>query len=117
MSLNPSDKFSIRPLSRPIIGFDDTRIVWIGCLCNTAILMGVFYPNMFFSGPYDRYLALWAGVLAFVAIHWYGMRWLYLEVVKRYPGYNNRRHRIVRLPLVVSLYFACLLYTSDAADD
>ena len=67
--------------------------------------MGVLYPNMFFTGPYDRYLALWIGILVFMFIHWYGMRYLYLEIVKRYPGYDNRRPRLIRLPLLILLYF------------
>ena len=76
-----------------------------GCVCNTAILMGVLYPNMFFTGPYDRYLGLWIGILVFMFIHWYGMRYLYLEIVKRYPGYDHRKQRMIRLPFVILLYF------------
>ena len=116
VAANPLRNFKIRPLSQPIIGFDDTQIILFGTVINTAILMGVFYPNMFFTGPYDRYIALWVGIIVFMFIHWYGMRYLYLELVRRYPGFDNRRHRIARLPLVVLAYFVITLVLDLVTD-
>lgn len=116
MTQNPSTRFSIRPLSRPIIGFDDTRIMVLGCICNTAIMMGIFYPRMFYTGPYDRYITLWVGILLLSLVTWYGMRCLYLVLAKRYPGEEKRRHRILRLPLLLAFYYiltAILDFTLD----
>jgi len=88
----------------------------LGCICNTAIMMGIFYPNMFFTGPHDRYLALWVGILLFSAIHWYGMRCLYLVLAKRFPGASNRSNRIIRLPLLLALYYILTAVLDFALD-
>lgn len=88
----------------------------LGCICNTAIIMGVFYPRMFFTGPYDRYFALWIGILLFCAIHWYSMRCLYLVLVKRFPGAGNRKQRILRLPLLLALYYVLTAVLDFALD-
>lgn len=48
--------------SKKILGFDDSNFYFLGCLINTAIMMGILYMELFLNGPWKRYVVLWLGV-------------------------------------------------------
>lgn len=93
------------PKSRKILGFDDTSLYFLGCFINTTIMMGILYMDMLFEGPWDRYIMLWFGIYLYMLVHWYIMRFFYLRLVEKFPGYDNRIKRMVSLPLVLLIYF------------
>ena len=97
--------FVVLPKSKPILGFNDTGIMVAGCTINTVIMMSLLYKDMLFTGPHDIYAGLFIGIFVFMTIHWYLMRLFYLKIVSLYPGYSNRFKRMVRLPLVLGVYF------------
>lgn len=102
----------ILPKSKNILGFDDSAFYLLGCIINTSVIMVVLYMELLINGPHYRFIILWIGVFIFMLLHWYIMRFFYLKLVQRYPGYDNRFNRIVRLPLVLILYFL-ITFTFD----
>ena len=98
-------KILLKPKSRQVLGFDDTSFYFLGCFINTTIMMGILYTDMLLKGPWDRYIILWSGIFLYMLVHWYIMRFFYLKLVERFPGYDNRIKRMVSLPLVLFIYF------------
>ncbi len=97
------------PKSKRILGFDDTVLYFLGCWINTNIMMGILYMDMLLEGPLDRFVALWIGIFVYMLFHWYIMRFFYLKLVENFPGYDNRVKRMLRLPLVLLIYFLVTL--------
>ena len=88
-----------------ILGFNDSGLYFFGCIISTIITMAILYMDLFLSGPFNRFIGLWIGVFCYIVLHWYLMRIFYLCLVKRFPGYDNRLKRIIRIPLVLLIYF------------
>lgn len=89
--------------SKPILGFDDTTFFRSTYLINVGIMMGVLYMDLFFSGPYDRLMIFWIAIFLSIFVQFYVMRIFYLLLVKRFPGYDNRKKRMLRLPLILPI--------------
>lgn len=90
---------------KPVLGFDDRVLVFVGIVLNTHTVMAIYYTSAFFKVPLSTYLVRWSGEFLAITALWLVIRWLYLILLKRSPGLKNQKKRFVIIPLLLIPYF------------
>ncbi|GGG55047.1 hypothetical protein GCM10011414_26140 [Croceivirga lutea] len=91
--------------SKPIIGFNDTILVVLGIISNTAIFIGIFYQGAFIDVPFTHFIFKTLEYLLIITAVWLTLRYLFLLIAKRYTGRENRKIRLAFLPFLFIPFF------------
>lgn len=95
---------------KSILGFDDRVLVFIGILLNTHTVMAIYYTSAFFKVPFNTYIFRWSGEFLAITVLWLVIRWLYLILLKKYPGLKNQRKRFLIIPFFLIPYFLISIF-------
>lgn len=95
---------------KSILGFDDRLLALIGVALNTHTVMAIYYTSAFFKVPFGIYIVRWSGELLAVSALWFVIRWLYLILLKKYPGLKNQKKRFLIIPFFLIPYFLISIF-------
>lgn len=90
---------------KPILGFDDRILVFVGIVLNTHTVMAIYYTSAFFKVPFSTYFVRWSGEFLAITALWLVIRSLYLILIKRSPGLKNQKKRFAIIPVLLIPYF------------
>lgn len=96
---------------KSILGFDDRKYALFGIILNTQTVMAIYYTGSFFKVKSIDYLVNWLGEFFVILILWTSIRAMYLQIAKRFRGFNRIRKRLLVLPFFIIPYFIiCFSY-------
>lgn len=96
---------------KSILGFDDRKYAVIGVLLNTQTVMAIYYTGSFFKVKFIDYLINWLGEFFVILILWITIRGIYLQIAKKFRGFNRVRKRLLLMPLFLIPYLIiCFAY-------
>ncbi|MDT0608001.1 sensor histidine kinase [Croceitalea rosinachiae] len=94
-----------------IIGFDDRAYVIAGAILNTQTTMAIYYTGSFFEVSFQNYLVKWFGEFLIILILWITIRDIYLQIIKRFKGFDSLKKRLLIMPLfLIPYYIIGILY-------
>lgn len=89
---------------RTILGFNDLPLAGAQMIFYTFLAMAILFPDLLLSGQYWLYFLQWSEIFLSVVIYVIVSRYLFLYLAKKFPGYDNWKKRVPRLPLVLVLF-------------
>ena len=93
------------------MGFDDRLLALGGIILNTQTVMAIYYTGAFFKVKFKDYLLCWLGEFLVISILWIVIRSLYIQIAKKFRGFENVKKRLSVMPFFLIPYLAiCLLY-------
>ena len=92
------------PREKEILGLNDLPLVGAQVLLYTFLSMSILFPDLLLSGRYWLYFLQWLEIFSHIVLYILVSRYLYIYLAKKYPGYDNWRKRLPRLPLVLLSY-------------
>ena len=96
---------------KSILGFDDRKYAVIGVILNTQTVMAIYYTGSFFKVSFVDYLINWLGEFFIILILWVTIRGIYLQIAKKFRGFNRVKKRLLVMPLFLFPYIiVCFSY-------
>lgn len=92
--------------SYTVLGFDDRRWMLVGIPLVSLLINVLLFGDVIWDGLVSFMVSCQLMSLLYTGIYWLIFRQLYLQVTKRYPGYDNTYSRyMVLVPVVVGVFF------------
>ena len=86
-----------RPKEKEILGFNDLPLAGAQVLLYTFLCMSILFPDLLLSGRYWLYFLQWLEIFSHIVFYIVVSRYVFIFLVKKYPGYENWRKRLPRL--------------------
>lgn len=92
--------------SKNVLGFEDGKFMLIGIPLVSVMMNLLLFGDMTFEGMVSVFASCQGISLMYTILFWLLFRQVYLQVTKRYPGYDNtyKRHMVL-IPVVIAVFF------------
>jgi len=103
--------------AKEILGFNDKHFMIVGILLVSLMMNLLLFGDFLKSGQYQKFATCIPMAIAYTTFFWLIFRQAFLEVTKRYSGYENIRARyMIMVPTVVLLFLFLKFFLDFTVD-